>query len=316
MKNLTRAITLTASILSTTSLHAGEVVVYAAHGDDVTGAILDAFRARHTDIDVTLVVGKTGDMFQRIKAEAGNPAADMMWGGSIQSYEVFADLFAPFENENEASMAFVDPDHKWQAFTVFAQPLMVNTDLVDEANYPSTVAEVLDRKWDDLGGVVLADPNDSGTGHTIVSGLAGGMGWDFTTELIKRVRPTPGSDPMFTAVRDGEAALGWVNEDLGAKWEAEGLPVKMIYPTDGLTVQVDAYGLVAGGPNPEDARKLMAFIGSTEGQILAVEVVKRRSPRSNVPPPGELPALASLPLFPEVEPRSVIKAKFTDIRSQ
>lgn len=295
---------------------AREVVVYAAHGDDVTGAILGAFKEQNPEISITLVAGKTGDMFQRIKAEANNPSADMMWGGSIQSYEVFADNFASYANDNEEHMLFTDPDHKWHAFTVFAQPLMVNTNLVAESDYPSTVAEVLDAKWNDKGGVVLADPNKSGTGHTIVSGLAGGLGWEFATQLIKHVRPTPGSNPMFTAIKDGEAALGWVNEDLGAKWEAEGLPVKMIYPSDGLTVQVDAYGLVAGGPNPEDAQKLMDFIGSTEGQTLAVEVVKRRSPRKDVNPPVELPAMADLPLFPEVEPRSVINAKFSEIRAQ
>ena len=55
------------------------------------------------------------------------------------------------------------------------------------------------------------------------------------------------------------------------------------------------------------------YLGSKDGQKVAVDIVKRRSMRKDMEPPSGLPLLGDLPLFPEGEPRSVIKAKFTKI---
>ncbi len=293
--------------------NAGTVVVYTASGPEIYEPIAEGFKNKNPDIDLSFIVLDTGEMFQRIKAEAGNPAADVTFGGSIASYENYSDLYASYDSPEDANKFSRDPDNKWHGFSIFAQPLMVNTNMVNESDYPTTVNDLLDSKWQGLGGIALADPNKSGTGHTIVSGLASGLGWDFTTELIKVAIATPGSTPMFEGVRDGEVAIGWVNEDLGAKWESEGLPVKMIYALDAVTVQIDAYGLVSGGPNADDAKKFIDYLGSKDGQKVAVEIVKRRSMRKDMEPPTGLPLLGDLPLFPEGEPRSVIKAKFTDI---
>lgn len=292
---------------------AGDITVYSAHGDDVYGPLIEAFEAAHPDINVEVIVGDTGALYQRVQAEAANPAGDVQWGGAIQSYETFNELYAFHQSEEAGGLRVSDPNGKWFPFSLFAQPLMVNTDLVAEADYPTSVRDVLDARFADNGGVVLADPNHSGTGHSIVSGLASGLGWEFMTDVIKSVRATQGSSPMFESVRDGEAALGWVNEDLGAKWEAEGLPVKMIYPPDGVTVQVDGLAIIQGAPNLEDAKTFVDFIISAEGQAVATEVVKRRSIRTDVNPPAGLPALGDLMLFPAEEPRDVIKAKFTAI---
>ena len=293
--------------------NAGNVVVYTASGPEIFEPIAKGFKSNNPGIDLSFIVLDTGEMFQRVKAESGNPAADVTFGGSIASYENYSDLYASYDSPEDANKFSKDPDNKWHGFSIFAQPLMVNTNKVNESDYPTTVNALLDSKWQELGGIALADPNKSGTGHTIVSGLASGLGWDFTTDLIKVTIVTPGSTPMFEGVRDGEAAIGWVNEDLGAKWEAEGLPVKMIYALDAVTVQIDAYGLVSGGPNPDDAKKFIDYLGSKDGQKVAVDIVKRRSMRKDMEPPSGLPLLGDLPLFPEGEPRSVIKAKFTKI---
>jgi iron(III) transport system substrate-binding protein len=305
--------TTAAMVFGSLSATAGTITIYSAHGDDVFGPIVEVFEAAHPDIDVEVIVGETGPLYQRVKAEAANPAADIQWGGAIQSYETFSDLYEAYESPETGSLIVSDPNNKWFPFSLFAQPLMVNTDIVPEADYPTSVRDVLDSRWDEKGGVVLADPNHSGTGHSIVSGLASGLGWDFMTEVIKTVRATQGSSPMFESVRDGEAALGWVNEDLGAKWEAEGLPVKMIYPADGVTVQVDGLAIINGAPNPDDAKVFVDFIISQKGQRIASEIVKRRSIRTDVQPPAGLPAMGELQLFPAEEPRDVIKAKFTSI---
>ena len=301
------------SALLPVAVMAGELVIYSAHGDDVYGPLVAAFEERNPDIDVQVIIGQTGPLYQRVRAETSNPAADVQWGGSIGSYEQFADLYQPYESPEAGGLRLSDPNNLWFPFTMFAQPLMVNTDLVSQADYPTSVKDVLGAKWEDLGGVVLADPNHSGTGHTIVSGLASGLGWEFMTDVINSVRVTQGSSPMFEAVRDGEAALGWVNEDLGGKWMDAGLPVHMIYPPDGVTIQVDGLAIIKGAPHLPEARAFVDFIISAEGQAIASKVVNRRSVRGDVAAPGGLPELGELSLVTEDEPRDIIKAKFTKI---
>ncbi len=290
----------------------GVVNLYTPHGPEITGPILDLFNKKYPDVQIQLVSGGTGELLSRLEAEKENPSADIMWGGDTVSFESAAELFAPYDSPEDASMVKTDPEKKWHPFAILCQPVFVNTDLVKEADFPKTVKELTGSSWKE-GKIALADPNKSGTGYTIVSGLVNAYKWPFIEELLGNCVVTPGSDAMFKAVKDGEVAVGWINEDLGAKWESEGLPVKMIYAEDAVTVQMDAVALVKGGPSPELAQLLLDFICSKEAHTIAVEQISRRSARKDVAPPAILPALGDLNLFTASEPRQVVNAKFEKI---
>jgi iron(III) transport system substrate-binding protein len=132
-------------------------------------------------------------------------------------------------------------------------------------------------------------------------------------QLVPNCVVMPGSDPMFKAVKDGELPVGFINEDLGSTWKAQGLPVEMIYAKDAVTIQMDACGLVKGGPNPELGKLVIDFLCSKEAHAIAVNVVNRRSARKDVAPPKGLPDLGSLSLYAANEPRQVVNAKFSKI---
>ena len=72
--------------------NAGNVVVYTASGPEIFEPIAKGFNSNYPDIDLSFIVLDTGEMFQRVKAEAGNPAADVTFAGSIASYEHYSDL--------------------------------------------------------------------------------------------------------------------------------------------------------------------------------------------------------------------------------
>ncbi len=294
----------------------GTLNVYSPHGPEITDPIVTKFNEQYPDIKVQLIKAGTGELLARIRAEKGNPAADVMWGGSTILFDSDADLFAAYESATDKEMAKTDPNKKWHPFAILCQPIMVNTNLVKEDEYPKTAKELNDEKWLQKGSIALADPNKSGTGFTIVSGLSSAYGWDFIKELLRYTRVTPGSDAMFKAIKDGEVPVGFINEDLGAKWEAEGLPVKMIYATDAVTVQMDAIALVAGGPNPELGKVFIDFVGSKAVHEIARDTILRRSARKDVTPPPGLPKLGDLKLYPEMEPRDVVNAKFSGIMKE
>ncbi|GAK55038.1 LysR substrate-binding protein [Candidatus Vecturithrix granuli] len=289
----------------------GTVVVYAPHGPEITDPIIEKFKAQYPDIEVQLIKAGTGELLARIRAEKGNPAADVMWGGSTILFDSEADLFAVYQSPEDQAMLKSDPNHKWHPFAILCQPILVNTNLLKEDEYPKMVKDLNDPKWQDK--IALADPNKSGTGFTIVSGISGAYGWDFVQEFVQYCRIAPGSDAMFKAIKDGEVPVGFINEDLGIKWEEEGLPVKMIYAPDVVTVQMDAIALVDGGPHPELGKVFLDFICSKEVHEIARDTIKRRSARKDVEPPEGLPALGDLKLYPETEPRDVVNAKFTKI---
>lgn len=290
------------------------VTIYTMHGPEITTPILDAFRAKNPSITVNLVKAGTGEIVARLEAEKGNPAADILWGGdNIAVFEGSPHLFASYKSPEDKFMSNKDPSDKWHAFTVFCQAIMVNTKMVKPADYPKGAKDLLDPAWKKAGGVALADPNKSGTGYTIVSGLSNAFGWSYIEKLVPNCIVLPGSDPMFKAVKDGELPVGFINEDLGATWKAQGLPIEIIYAKDAVTIQMDACALVKSGPNPELAKTVLNFICSKEAHIIAVNVINRRSARIDVTPPAGLPDLGDLNLFTASEPRQVVNAKFTKI---
>jgi len=79
---------------------------------------------------------------------------------------------------------------------------------------------------------------------------------------------------------------------------------------------MDAFGLVKNGPNPAAAKSLMEFLGTREAHTIAATIIKRRSARRDVAPPGELPVLGDLKLCYASEPRDVVTAKFEALRQK
>jgi iron(III) transport system substrate-binding protein len=292
---------------------AADLVVYTSHGETTSGPVLDAFKKVRPDINVTVVRGGTGEVVERLRAESKNPTADVLWGGPTQTFDENGSLFQAYESKTDGDMITVDPNHIWHPYTVLLQPIIVSTKRVNADNLPKTQADLASDKWKGLGSLIIPDPAKSGTGYTILSALAGQMGWEFVGNLSKGARIAPGSDDAFNAVRDGEAAVGWINEDLGAKWKAGGLPIDVIYPTDAVTGQVDAQAIVAGAPHVDEAKAFIDFLGSKGSHEVVRDATVRRSARNDVTPPSVLPGIGSLNIVSPVDPKQVVVARFQEL---
>jgi iron(III) transport system substrate-binding protein len=300
---------------STTALaQSGPLLVYTPHGNELTDPLLAAFAARYPQIQVSLVKGGTGEVLQRLQAEAANPAADVMWGGPTQTFDGAPDLFEEYVSPTSADFIVQDPNRRWHALNVLVQPIIYNTTRLGETPPPRTIMDLLDPKWEALGGISFPDPAKSGTGINVAGALAARYGWEAMTPLFKKVRVLPGSSPAFNAVRDGEVALGFINEDAGAKWVADGLPVKLVYPEDAVTVLIDAHAIVKGAKNRKNAELFIDWVGSKEAHEILRDKVNRRSARKDVAAPGNLPLLGDLKLVTAKEPRDVVLTRFEQAR--
>ena len=295
---------------------AGELVVYTAHGETTSAPILDAFAKARPDVKVTVVRGGTGELVERLRAEAGNSSADVMWGGPTQTFEENASLFQAYQSPSDRDMVTVDPNHIWHPFTILLQPLIVSTKRVEAGSIPKTQKDLLSPVFEKEGGLIIPDPGKSGTGYTILSALAGSFGWEFVGDLVKKARIAPGSDDAFNAVRDGEAAVGWINEDLGAKWKAQGLPIEIVYPSDAVTGQIDAQAIVRNAQHLDDAKSFIDFLGTKAVHEIVRDATVRRSARKDTTPPAALPDMTSLTIVSAMDPRPVVVARFQSARAK
>ncbi len=308
------AAVLSVGLTGAAQAQSGNIVFYTSHAADTTGPVLELMKQRLPNLNVTLVRAGTGEVLQRLKAESGNPAADIMWGGSIQLFEGNADLFQPFVSTDKDSFLVSDPANIWHASNIISIVIGVNTKKVPLGETPTTTAQALDPKYTAMGGIALPDPAKSSTGYSVISALAAAQGWPFIEKIAKTARVLPSSGGAANAARDGETAMVWVNEDITAKWERDGIAIKSVYPADGVPTVVDPQAIVKGSKNLENARIVMAFLNTKEVHETMRDKVNRRSARKDVTPPPGLPDLGNLKLIFAAEPASVVNARFEALR--
>lgn len=276
----------------------GTVVVYAAHGPEVTGPIIAAFEKAHPEIDVQLTASPgTGELISRVESEAKNPLGDVAWGGSSENYDAAAKgTFAAVELKNDAATVVQDPKHEWHATDALFQAIAVNTDRVADGEHPSSFADLTDPKWKDAGRIAFANPRSSGTSYSLLAAMVSEYDWDYLDDFLPNAAVVDGSSQMFDGVRTGEYALGFINEDLGSTWIEEGAPIELIYPDDVVSNQIGVAAIIEGAKHPKAAETFVDYLMSEEAQKILVSEVGRRSARTDVPAPEGLPDAAELNL--------------------
>jgi iron(III) transport system substrate-binding protein len=271
------------------------VTVYSVSGPEVTDPILNEFKAKHPEIKVNKIgLPGTGEAFARVRAEKDRPLGDVIWGGSSELYSANADLITPVELPNDAATVAKDPNHIWHATDLLFQAIAVNTDkFPDAAKYPKTFEDL--AKPDFSGGdIAFATPKSSGTSYSLLTTMVTLHDWDYVNRFVKNARMLDGSTAMFNMVKDGEVGTSFINEDLGAKWLAAGVKIKLIYPEDGVSSQTGSAGIIKGATHEAAAKTFVDFLMSKEAQQIMVDQVQRRSSRNDVSAPKGLPPVEQL----------------------
>ena len=94
------------------------------------------------------------------------------------------------------------------------------------------------------------------------------------------------SSACFKSVQQGEYVVGLTYEDGATN-------VAVRYPSNGTSATVFGCGLVKNGPNPENAKAMVDFICSTEGQtaLAAAQQGTLRYTNAGYTAPGRLAAV-------------------------
>ncbi len=265
-----------------------ELTVYSALPETELPFYFNAF-TQDTGIQVNYVRLSAGEMLTRVKAEAGNPNASIMYGGSTDNFIAAAaeGLLEPYSSPELANVPdeYKDPDGNWSPFYVGALSFACNKDWFEKNNleYPKT--------WDDLlkpefkGQISMAHPSTSGTSFTILATIVQMMGedkaWDYLGKLNQNVRQytkSGSAPPMEVAL--GEAAIALTFSHDGLKPANEGYPIEVVFPQDGTGYEVGAIALIKNSKaeEQENAKLFIDWVLSQRGQECFIEAKSNRLP--------------------------------------
>jgi iron(III) transport system substrate-binding protein len=253
-------------------------MVYTALDSEFSEPIFKDF-TRETDIGVEpkfdVESNKTVRLTRLIIQERTRPRCDVFWNNEILNtlrlqQQGLLDVYRPKIAE-EYPEAFRSPQGTWHGFAGRARVLVVNTELVPEAEWPRSIRDLADPKW--RGRAAIAKPL-AGTTATHAACLFSHWGDQeakkfFKALKVNRVNVLSGNKQVATWVSGGQLPFGLTDTDDAIIEKEKGLPVEIVYPDqdeDGLgTLFIpNTLAIIRGGPNPESARRLVDYLLSRE----------------------------------------------------
>lgn len=273
------------------------LVIYTSHKEEVYGPIIKEFQQR-TGIWVEVVTGGSGELLERIamEAEGGQPACDLMFGGGVESLAAYEDCFEPCTPEGVENLRGVGLSEEglWTPFSSLPLVLIYNTRLVSEGELTGW-ADLLDPRW--KGRIAFADPTVSGSSYTAALTLFSsieGDDWDILAALVDNLDggALPDSGDVVESVRSGSRYIGVTLEETALKQRSPELGI--VYPAEGTSAVPDGCALIKGAKHAENARAFLDFVLGRDVQELLVSDLHRRSVRTDVHAPEDLPSEAEL----------------------
>ena len=274
------------------------LVVYTSHKEEVWWPIVRECEER-TGIWVDVVTGGTNELLSRIAREAEEPMADVMFGGGVDSLEIYGDCFEPYVCGQQEAIAerYRSEDGLWTPFSALPVVLIYNTKLLSAGEVTA---------WADLfrpelrGKIAFVDPGVSGSCFTGLVTLLQAVGGDQDEALRQFAlqldgRELDGSADILTAVSGGACWVGVTLEETAWKRVEAGDSLAVVYPRDGTSSVPDGSALIRGAAHPDNAKRFLDFTVSYEVQQL-LSGQYRRPVREDVAANPALPGLWEVPL--------------------
>jgi len=268
------------------------VVVYTAQDEEFATPIFATFSEKtgvavepKFDSESTKTVG----LFAELVAEGPRPRADVFWNNEplntlrLEKLGLLDVYRSPAAEEFPA--IFRSPNGTWEGFAARARVLIVNKNLVPEAERPTSIEDLADPKW--KGRTGMAKPLFGATA-THAACLFAFWGPDRAKKYYRdlknnQIEVLPGNKQVAVDVSTGKIAFGIVDTDDALEEVEHGQPVVIVYPDQqpggmGTMFFPNTLSVVKGCPHPEAARKLVDYLLSP-----AVESALAAGPSAQIP---------------------------------
>jgi iron(III) transport system substrate-binding protein len=273
----------------------GVLTVYSPHGRDQLEIFKQAFEAENPGAELQWVDMGSQEVLDRIRSERANPQADVWYGGTEELFRRAAseDLLEPYRPSWAESVLPEARGSDDLYYGVYLTPAVIafNSDAVSRDEAPHDWDDILDPRW--KGRVLIRDPLPSGTMRLVFEmimyrGLETtgeeAAGYEWLRRLDAQTKEyvlNPAILYQKLARQEGLVTL-WNLPDV-LRVQAQGFPLDYTLPTSGTPVSVDAIAVVKGARNRELAGAFIEFVGSVEGQLLAVRRAYRNPTRTDLP---------------------------------
>ncbi len=282
----------------------GRVVVSCALDRLFAEPVLRDFTAR-TGIEVDArwdaEATKTTGLVEALRAERDRPRCDVFWNNELGQTVVLAreGLLEPWDSPAAADLpAWArDPERRWTGFAARGRVLIVNAELVPEAEQPRSVDDLLDPRW--RGRCAIAKPLFGTTATHAAAWLAQrgpeGLSAFLRGLVANEVVVCAGNATVKDKVAAGELAWGLTDTDDVHLAMLAGKPVRCVFPDQGdgpgSFLIPNSIALVRGGPNPAAGRALIDFVLAREVEAALAASRSAQIPlRPGVPRPAWIPA--------------------------
>lgn len=270
-----------ATILSAaTAAHAKtDLLVYTALEADQLKEYEATFEAAHPDIDISWVRDSTGVVTAKLLAEKANPRADVVLGLAATSLMLLQKegMLMPYAPQGlaEVKPTMRDPAEtpSWVGMDVWASAMCFNAVEGEAKKLPKPASWADLTKPEYKGQVVMPNPASSGTGYLMVSAWLQMMGeekgWAYMDALNDNigVYTHSGSKPCRQAGA-GEYAIGLSFEYRANKTKADGAPIDIVLPSEGLGWDMEATAIMSTTKNAEAAKALADWAVTKEANAL------------------------------------------------
>lgn len=266
------------------------VMLYCAQDREFAEQVFGEFTKR-TGLTVTphfdTEANKSVSLALELERDARRPRGDVHWNNEIlwTIYLQKQGILEPYASPAGAPYPerWRAADHSWHAFAARARVLIVNTQLVKEADWPKSIYDLAHARFQ--GRAAMAKPN-YGTTATHAACLFAALGGDAARKFFRSLRDNDiqllaGNKPVAVGVGQGKFAVGWTDTDDAITEVEAGRPVTILFPdAEGLgTLFIpNTVAVVRGGPNTEGARKLVDYLLSPDIETKLAEGPSRQFP--------------------------------------
>ncbi len=294
------------------------VVVYTALDAEFSEQILRDFAAKtgveslpKFDAESTKTVG----LANAIMAEAARPRCDVFWNNEILNTlrlqrRGLLEAYRSPAAENYPPQ-WRSPDGLWHGFAARARILLMNTNLVPEAERPESIDDLADARW--RGRTGIAKPL-FGTTATHAACLFAALGDDAARRYFRELKANDvqimaGNKQVAQAVASGQLAFGLTDTDDALVEIDAGRPVAIIYPDQqegglGTLFIPNTLAIVKDCPHPAEARRLVDYLLQPE--------VERRLAEG---PSGQIPLNPAVVAQRRVETPQTVRAMPVDFEA-
>jgi len=244
-----------------------QLTVYTAVEAEDLKKYAATFNEDHPDIEINWVRDSTGIVTAKLLAEKENPQADIVWGLAATSLmllkeEGMLEAYSP-KGINDLDPKFKDSGSPatWTGMDAWVAAVCFNTVEGEKNGLP------IPTSWKDLtdpvykGHISMPNPASSGTGFLDVSSwlqlFGEDGGWAYMDALHENIGAYThsGSKPCKQAAA-GEVPIGISFAFRGAKSKADGAPIEIIVPSEGVGWDMEATAIIKGTKNLEAAKTL------------------------------------------------------------